>query len=87
MKITKSQLRRIIREEKARLTEQAAAGAYNDVKDTMLQLLDTELTRLGHDRVGNPEIAEDVASALEDIASEVRRQADAPARGWEEPRR
>jgi len=86
MKITKSQLRRIIREEKARLTEQAAAGAYNDVKDTMLQLLDKELTRLGHDRT-DAEVAEDVASALEDIASEVRRQADAPARGWEEPRR
>ena len=87
MKITKKQLKRIIREERSRLTEQAAAGAYHDVHDIVFQLLDKELTRLGLDRVGNPEVAEDVASALEDIAGAVREEADAPARGWEEPSR
>ena len=92
MKLTRRQLRRIIKEERARLVEQQSAapyegGAYDDVHDTVFQLLDQELTRLGHDRVKNPEVAEDVASALEDIASAVREEAGAPARGWEEPRR
>ena len=79
MKITKRQLRRIIKEEKSRLVAQRAAapyegGAYDDVHDTVFQLLDQELTRLGHDRFSIPEVAEDVANALEDIAREVREE-------------
>ena len=86
MRITKSQLKRIIREEKARLTEMKGEGVYGDVHDPVFQFLDQRLEQAGHDRA-NAEVAEDVASALEDIAAKVRELADAPARGWEEPRR
>ena len=86
MRITKSQLKRIIREEKARLTEMKGEGVYGDVHDPVFQFLDQRLEQAGHDRA-NAEVAEDVATALEDIAAKVRELADAPARGWEEPRR
>ena len=86
MKITKRQLRRIIKEEKAKLTEMKGEGAYGAVHDPVFQFLDQRLEQAGHDRA-NAEVAEDVATALVDIADKVRELADAPARGWEEPRR
>ena len=86
MKITKRQLRRIIKEEKAKLTEMKGEGAYGVVHDPVFQFLDQRLEQAGHDR-SDELVANDVATALEDIAAKVRELAGADARGWEEPRR
>ena len=77
MKITKRQLRRIIKEERLKLTEQAAVwsgGAIDPdaLYEALFQILDQELDKMGVDRYGLPEDAQNVAAALERIAGVVR---------------
>ena len=69
MKITKRQLRRIIKEERLKLTEQVDP---NTLYDSLFQILDQELDKMGVDRYGLPEDAQNVAAALERIAGVVR---------------
>ena len=69
MKITKRQLRRIIKEERLKLTEQVSP---NDLYESLFQILDQELNKMGVDRYGLPEDAQNVAAALEMIAGDVR---------------
>ena len=69
MKITKRQLRRIIKEERLKLTEQVDP---NTLYDSLFQILDQELDKMGVDRYGLPEDAQNVSAALERIAGVVR---------------
>ncbi len=78
MKITKRQLRRIIKEEKARLLREwtpPLEELSDDVNDAMFQLLDQQLTEWGIDRFADVAAAEEIAGALEDIARMVRNDA------------
>ena len=77
MKITKRQLRRIIKEERLKLTEQAAVwsgGAIDPdaLYEALFQILDQELNKMDVDRYGTPSDAQNVANALEKIAGTVR---------------
>jgi len=69
MRISKKQLRRIIKEERLKLTEQVDP---NTLYDSLFQILDQELDKMGVDRYGLPEDAQNVATALERIAGDVR---------------
>lgn len=76
MRITKRQLKKIIREEKTRLLGEAIdADIESDVFDTVFQLLDQELYNWGDVDRWDPAHAESVAAALERVASTVRSEA------------
>ncbi len=79
MKISKRQLRRLIKEEKAKLTEQMRPEVPDaeELYDSLFQILDQELDKMGVDRYGFPEDAQNVAAALERIAGDVRAEAGA----------
>ena len=68
MKITKQKLKRIIKEEHRRLQREQGG----DLVDSLFQILDQELDRMGVDRYGTPSDAQNVANALEKIAGTVR---------------
>ena len=71
MKITKRQLRRIIKEERLKL-EGFGDEVNQLLHDSLFQILDQELDRMGVDRYGTPSDAQNVANALEKIAGTVR---------------
>ena len=71
MKITKRQLRRIIKEERLKL-EGFGDEVNQLLHDSLFQILDQELDKMGVDRYGLPEDAQNVAAALERIAGVVR---------------
>ena len=71
MIITKRQLRRIIREE-TNPHDVPKSSHPDDLYDTLFQILDQEINRLGLDRYAIPEEAQLVATALERIAGVVR---------------
>ena len=78
MKITKRQLRRIIKEEKARLlTEMNPAveeGISRGTQEGVWNWLEEEFSQdmIGEDVWANPTYTESIAHALETIAKEVR---------------
>jgi len=74
MRISKRQLRKIIKEEKVRLAEQMRPEAPDaeELYDSLFQILDQELDKMGVDRYGLPEDAKNIAAALERIAGDVR---------------
>ena len=81
MRISKKQLRRIIKEERAKLTEQSAvwSGGVIDPEalfEAVFQILDQELTKMDVDR-SLPEDAQVVADVLERIAEMVRAEGGA----------
>jgi hypothetical protein len=76
-RITRRQLRRIIKEERLKLTEQAAvwSGGVIDpdaLYEALFQILDQELDKMGVDRYGTPADAQNVADTLERIAGTIR---------------
>jgi hypothetical protein len=71
MRITKRQLRRIIKEERLKL-EGFGDEVNKLLHDSLFQILDQELDRMGVDRYGTPSDAQNVANALEKIAGTVR---------------
>ena len=71
MKITKRQLRRIIKEERLKL-EGFGDEVNKLLHDSLFQILDQELDRMGVDRYGIPADAQNVADTLERIAGTVR---------------
>ena len=81
MRISKKQLRRIIKEERVKLTEQSAvwSGGVIDPEalfEAVFQILDQELTKMDVDR-SLPEDAQVVADVLERIAEMVRAEGGA----------
>jgi len=71
MKITKRQLRRIIKEERLKL-EGFGDEVNQLLHDSLFQILDQELDRMGVDRYGTPADAQNVADTLERIAGTIR---------------
>ena len=71
MKITKRQLRRIIKEEKAKIQEQFNTGAanqvYNDVNERAIAMAEDILNDYGSD----DDILEAITSALTDAAQTI----------------
>ena len=79
MRISKKQLRRIIKEERLKLTEQSAvwSGGVIDPEalfEAVFQILDQELTKMDVDR-SLPEDAQVVTDVLERIAEMVQAEA------------
>jgi len=77
MKITKRQLRRIIKEEKSRLLSENPAveeGISRGVQNGVWDWLEAEFAQdmIGEDVWVNPTYTESIAHALEEIAKEVR---------------
>ena len=73
MKITKAELTKIIKEEHRKL-QREGWDQSDEVFDSLFQILDQELPGVGVDR-SSPEGAEMVASVLERIAADVRKEA------------
>tara|TARA_B100000123_G_C25559466_1_gene353301 strand:+ start:43 stop:282 length:240 start_codon:yes stop_codon:yes gene_type:complete len=75
MKITKRQLRRIIKEEKAKIQEQFNTGAanqvYNDVNERAIAMAEDILNDYGSD----DDILEAITSALTDAAQTIMNDA------------
>ena len=68
MKITKRQLRRIIREEKANLKESRDDERFKSYRGVTSEPSDTfPNARIGHDKLNNPEAIERVMSAIDSI--------------------
>jgi len=74
MKITKRQLRRIIKEEKQKLQEMEgtpyAAAIYDGIFDGVMDMLEQEAMAGGLDLL-DPATVESVASALRDAATQI----------------
>ena len=86
MKITKRQLRRIIKEEKARLLNEmhpaVEEGISRGVQNGIWEWLDAEFDQsmTGEDVWVNPTYIESIAHALEVVAKEVRDEGTMPSR-------
>ena len=85
MKITKRQLRRIIKEEKARLLSETrnknveegiARGVINGVWDWIEEEFSQDM--IGEDFMSSPAYVESIAYALETVAKEVRQSKTIP---------
>jgi len=73
MKITKRQLKRIIKEEKQKLQEMEGMtypGVYDGIFDGVMDMLEQEAMAGGLDLL-DPETVESVASALRDAATQI----------------
>ena len=86
MRITKRQLRRIIKEEKARLLNEmnpaVEEGISRGVQNGVWEWLDAEFDQsmTGEDVWTNPTYIESIAHALEVVAKEVRDEGTMPNR-------
>ena len=86
MKISKRQLRRIIKEEKARLLSEVKdknveEGIARGVMDGVWNWIEEEFSQdmIGEDVWASPAYVESIAYALETVAREVRQSANIPA--------
>tara|TARA_B100002019_G_C21125714_1_gene525676 strand:- start:11 stop:244 length:234 start_codon:yes stop_codon:yes gene_type:complete len=70
MKITKRQLKRIIKEEKKKLQEMRDIGIYDGIFDGVMDMLEQEAMAGGLDLTDEATV-ESVASALRDAANQI----------------